>query len=54
MPNQRRHKRMSTKALKAKAISLAVGACFSASVSTTALANPNGFSVVNGQVTFNY
>ena len=37
-----------------KVLSLAVAACFSASVSTSALANPNGFSVVNGQVTFSY
>ena len=39
---------------KAKAISLAVASCFSVSLHTSALANPNGFSVVNGNVTFSH
>src|SRR5262245_51045865 len=40
--------------LQPKTIALAMAACFSASISSVALANPNGFAVVNGQVTFNY
>src|SRR5258705_1784356 len=40
--------------LRVKAVSLAVASCFAVSVQTPAFANPTGFAVVNGQVTFNY
>ena len=40
--------------LRVKAVTLAVASCFAVSVQTTAFANPTGFAVVNGQVTFNY
>lgn len=40
--------------LRVKTVTLAVASCFAVTVHTTALANPNGFAVVNGQVTFNY
>ncbi|HEV8517156.1 MAG TPA: filamentous hemagglutinin N-terminal domain-containing protein, partial [Burkholderiales bacterium] len=40
--------------LRVKAVTLAVASCFAVSVQTPAFANPTGFAVVNGQVTFNY
>ena len=50
MNNRRNLRRPAT----ATAISLAVASCFSVSLHTSALANPNGFAVVNGQVTFSH
>ena len=50
MNNRRNLRRPAT----ATAISLAVASCFSVSLHTSALANPNGFSVVNGNVTFSH
>ena len=44
----------SPRPLRVKAVTLAVASCFAVTVPTATLANPNGFAVVNGQVTFNY